>query len=62
MTVYSCSPDGSNRRKLFILEGKGDFCQVLISDINEETVTAYVSGDEPGEYVYTIKTGKLKKK
>ena len=62
MTVYRCSPDGSNRRKLFILEGKGDFCQVLISDINEETVTAYLSGDEPGEYIYTIKTGKLKKK
>lgn len=27
----------------------------------EETITAYVSGDKPGNYVYTIKTGKLKK-
>lgn len=62
MTVYSCRVDGSQRKKLFVLEGKGDFCQVLISDINEKTITVFVSGDEPGEYMYTIKNGKLKKK
>ena len=61
MTVYRCNLDGSNRKKLFDLEGKGDFCQVLISDVNSKTITAFVSGDEPGQYVYTIKTGKLKK-
>lgn len=61
MTVYSCNLNGSSRKKLFRLEGRGDFCQVLISDVTEETITAYVSGDKPGNYVYTIKTGKLKK-
>ena len=61
MTVYRCNLDGSNRKKLFTLKGKGDFCQVLISEVNEKTITAYVSGDNPGQYVYTIKTGKLKK-
>lgn len=61
MTVYSCNLNGSSRKKLFQLEGQGDFCQVLISDVTEETITAYVSGDKPGNYVYTIKTGKLKK-
>lgn len=62
MTVYRCNPDGSHRKKLFNLKGKGQFCQVLISEVNEKTITAYVSGDQPGQYEYTIKTGKLKKK
>ncbi len=62
MTVYRCNLDGSKRKKLFDLKGKGQFCQVLISEVNEKTITAYVSGDQPGQYEYTIKTGKLKKK
>lgn len=61
MTVYSCNVNGSGRKKLFQLKGQGDFCQVLISNVTAETITAYVSGDKPGTYVYTIKTGKLKK-
>ena len=63
MTVYSCKLDGSKRKKLFTLEGKGEYCQVLINDVNEKTITAYVSsGENQGLYEYNIKTGKLKKK
>ena len=61
MTMYRCNLDGSGRKKLFTLAGEGDFCQVLVSDVNEKAITVYVSGDNPGEYVYTIKTGKLRK-
>lgn len=61
MTVYCCNLDGSSRKKLFTLKGEGNFCQVLISKVNGKTITAYVSGDKPGEYIYTIKTGKLRK-
>lgn len=61
MTVYCCNLDGSNSKKLFTFKGKGSYCQVLISDVNEKTITVYVSGENPAEYVYTIKTGNLKK-
>ncbi len=61
MVVYRCDLDGSHRKKLFTLKGKGQYCQVLISDVDEKTITANVGGDEPGKYTYTIKTGKLKK-
>ena len=62
MVVYRCNADGSHRKKLFTLTGKGKYCQVLISDVNEKTITAAISGDNSGQYTYTIKTGKLKKK
>lgn len=52
--------DGFHRKKLFHLKGKGQFSQVLLTGVNEKTITAYVDGD--GQYEYTIRTGKLKKK
>lgn len=62
MVVYRCNLDGSHRKKLFTLQGTGKYCQVLIAKVNSKTITATVSGDKPGQYIYTIKTGKLKKK
>lgn len=62
MTVYCCNLDGSHRKKLFTLKGKGKYCQVLISNVNKKTITATVSGDTVSTYVYTIETGELKKK
>lgn len=61
MTVFRCNLDGSHRKKLFTLKGKGKYCQVLISDVNKKTITAQVSGTAAKTYIYTIKTGKLKK-
>ena len=61
MTVYRCNPDGTHRKKLFTLKGKGKYGHVLISDVNKKTITAMVSGTTAKRYVYTIKTGKLKK-
>lgn len=61
MIVYRCNLDGSHRKKLFTLKGRGQYCQVLISDVNEKTITAAVLGNESEQYTYTIKTGKLKK-
>ena len=61
MTVYRCNLNGSHRKKLFRLKGKGKFCQVLISEVNEKKIIAYVRGNTTKRYEYTIKTGKLKK-
>lgn len=62
MTVYRCNLDGSHRKKLFTIKGKGKYCQVLMTDANKKTITAIVSGDNPKTYVYTIKSKTLKEK
>ncbi len=61
MTVYQAKLNGKKKKKLFTVKGKGTYAQALISNVNTKTISAYVSGDEPATYTYTIKTKKLEK-
>ncbi len=63
MTVYRCNLDGTHRKELFTIKGKGKYCQVLLSKVTKKTITATVSGTgKAKQYEYNIKTRKLKRK
>lgn len=63
VNVYRANLDGTHQKKLFTVKGKGKYVQSYISSIKKNKITVLSYADNKSvQYIYNIKTKKLKKK
>lgn len=62
VTIYRAKLDGSRPKKLFSVQGKGKYAQVLLTSADKKEITVVASGETSKTYVYKIKSKKLKVK